>query len=65
MEDKRIQDEIMQLIKNKNECELGAIVSELDYSYNRVLQNVLELKRKGKIFKSTGNKGYFSLQTTS
>ncbi|HYQ56266.1 MAG TPA: hypothetical protein VEP89_02885 [Draconibacterium sp.] len=63
MENRRIKEEIIQLIKNKNECELGAMVSELDYSYNRVLQNVLELKRMGKIFKSAGNNGYFSLKS--
>jgi len=58
----KIQDEIKALLKKKNDCELGYLVSQLDYSYDRILQNVMELKQKGEIFKLTGNKGYFSLE---
>jgi biotin operon repressor len=62
IENKKIQHDIIQLLKANKECELGFIVSELDYSYNQILQNILELKNEGKIFKLVGHKGYFSLK---
>lgn len=62
IENKKIQNEILQLLKENNECELGLIVRKLNYSYNQILQNVLELKNEGIIFKPIGHKGYFSLK---
>lgn len=62
IENEKIQNEILQLLKNNNECELGFMVSELNYTYNQILQNVLELKNTGKILKLVGHKGYFSLK---
>ena len=63
-EDKKIQQEIIGILKVKNECELGYMVSELEYSYNQVLQNVMQLKKEGKILKLLGGKGYFSLKNS-
>lgn len=62
IEDKIIQQEIIRILNDKNECELGYLVSELDYSYNQILQNVMQLKKEGKIIKLVGRKGYFSLK---
>jgi len=61
VENRKIQDEIIRVLKNKKACELGFLVSSLNYSYNQILQNVLALKQKGEIYKLTGQKGYFSL----
>lgn len=61
-ENKKIQQEIIGILKVKNECELGFMVSELDYSYNQILHNVILLKQEGKILKLLGRKGYFSLK---
>lgn len=61
-ENSKIQNDILKVMKNKNECELGYLVSHLNYSYDQILQNVLELKQKGKISKVVGNKGCFSLR---
>jgi hypothetical protein len=61
-ENKKIQQEIIGILKVKKECELGYMVSELKYSYNQVLQNVMQLKKEGKILKLLGRKGYFSLK---
>ena len=63
MENKKIQKEIISLLEREDECELGYLISELDYTYDQILGNVLELKNKGKIFKLLGNKGYFSLKS--
>lgn len=60
-ENKKIQQEIIGILKVKNECELGFMVSGLDYSYNQILHNVILLKKEGKILKLLGRKGYFSL----
>lgn len=57
----KIQGEIKQLLK-EDECALGYLVAHLNYSYNQILQNVLELKQKGEILKKTGHKGFFSLE---
>jgi len=62
-ENKKIQKEIINLFERENECELGYLISELDYTYNQILENVLELKNQGKIFKLHGHKGYFSLKS--
>ena len=61
MENKKIQQEIIGILKDKKECELGYMVSELEYSYNQILQNVMQLIKEGKILKLVGHKGYFSL----
>ena len=60
-ENKKIQQEIIGILKVRNECELGFMVSELNYSYNQILHNVILLKQEGKILKLPGRKGYFSL----
>lgn len=62
IENKKIQQEIIELLISKNECELGYLVSELKYSYNQVLQNLMQLKKEGKILKLVGHKGYFALK---
>jgi hypothetical protein len=62
MENKKIQQEIIEILKDKNECELGYMVRELNYSYDQILQNVMQLKKEGKILKLPGRKGYFSLK---
>jgi biotin operon repressor len=62
MENKKIQQEIIEILNDKNECELGYLVRELNYSYNQILQNVMQLKKEGKIFKLVGRKGYFTLK---
>lgn len=62
-ENKKIQQEIIGILKVKIECELGYMVSELKYSYNQVLQNVMQLKKEGKILKLPGRNGYFSLKS--
>jgi hypothetical protein len=62
MENKKIQQEIIELLSSKNECEFGFLVSELKYSYNQVLQNLMQLKKEGKILKLVGHKGYFALK---
>lgn len=61
MENKKIQQKIIEILKDRKECELGYLVSELDYTYQQILQNVIQLKKEGKILKLAGRKGYFSL----
>lgn len=58
----KIQEEILQVLKKRTKCEFGRFVSELNYTYNQILQNVLQLKNKGKIYKPEGHKGYFLLK---
>lgn len=62
VENSKIQNDIIEVLKNKKECELGYLVAHLNYSYDQVLHNVMDLKQKGKIFKGIGNKGCFSLK---
>lgn len=62
IENKKIQNEILELLKNKRECALGYLVQQLNYSYDQILHNVLELKHNGVLFKHEGNKGYYSIQ---
>lgn len=62
IENNKIQQEIIRILRDKNECELGFLVSELNYSYDQILQNVILLKKEGKILKLTGHKGYFALK---
>ena len=62
IENKKIQKEIISFLERENECELGCLMGELDYTCDQILGNVLELKNKGKIFKLVGRKGYFTLK---
>lgn len=62
VENSRIKNDIIKVLKNKNGCELGYLVSNLNYTYDQILQNVLELKQKGIIFKKVGHNGCFFLR---
>lgn len=64
VENKVIQKEIISLLQQKNECELGYLMRELSYPYHQILENVLELKNKGKILKLMGHNGYFSIKNS-
>lgn len=59
MKNKEIQKEIIDLLSSKQECAFGDIVKQLDYSYNEVLNNVLEMKNKGEILKSKKHRGNY------
>ena len=62
LENRKIQREIVEQLKNTDECALGSLVRKLNYSYNQILTNVMELIQKGDIQKLEGHNGYFSLE---
>jgi hypothetical protein len=62
MKKTRIQKKILKILNERSECALGDIVEELDHTYGEVLENVIELKKKGKIVKPLSHKGYFAIK---
>lgn len=54
-----IQEQIINVLNTKKKCVFGEIVREVDFSYNEVLTNVIELKKNGKITKTAGDDGYY------
>ncbi|MCG8698571.1 MAG: hypothetical protein MI922_10995 [Bacteroidales bacterium] len=54
-----IQEQIINMLNTKKKCVFGEIVRDLNFSYNDVLTNVIELKKNGKITKSAGDDGYY------
>lgn len=61
MRKNEIQKKIIQTLTDKKESAFGTLVKDLDYSYNEILKNVLELKNTGEIQKSTKHQGNYVL----
>ncbi len=56
-----IQQEIINVISENRDCPFGIIVRDLDYTYHEILNNTLELKRRGEILKSKEHQGNYTL----
>jgi len=56
-----IQREIISLLNHRKECVFGTFVKELNYSYQEVLENVIELNQRGKILKLEKYRGNYVL----
>jgi predicted ArsR family transcriptional regulator len=61
MKNNEIQKRIIDVLKAQQPCSFGDLVKELDYSYNEILQNILELKSKGDIQKLNKYQGNYTL----
>ncbi|MFO7657967.1 MAG: hypothetical protein R6W78_12970 [Bacteroidales bacterium] len=61
MKKNEIQKDIIKMLSDKKECAFGTLVKELNYSYNEILKNVIELKRKGIIIKPDKHGGNYML----
>jgi hypothetical protein len=61
MEKNEIQKEIINVLREKEECAFGDLVKQLDYPYKKVLHNILELKNKGEIQKLNEHQGNYVL----
>ncbi len=60
-QNKQIQTEIMQLLNKNSKCLFGDLVKDLDYTYDEILNNIMELKQQGKIKKIQDHQGSFTL----
>ncbi len=56
-----IQQEIINVISENRDCPFGIIVRDLDYTCHEVLNNILELKRRGEVLKLKELQGNYSL----
>lgn len=54
-----LKNEIIKLINDRKQCAFGDIIKELNYSYNDILNCVLELKKQGIITKSSNYQGNY------
>jgi predicted transcriptional regulator len=48
-----VKRDILKLLAQKEGSHFGDIVQDLSYSYTEILENLLELKKDGKIYKAS------------
>jgi len=58
----KIQLDILKFVSTKEHCAFGEIVKEMDYNYDQVLANVIELKQMGLLIKMD-KKGHYITST--
>lgn len=59
--EKAVKADIIELLKKEETCAFGRIVQKLDYPYTEILENIIDLKQKGKVNIPTNNQGYFAI----
>jgi DNA-binding Lrp family transcriptional regulator len=57
-----IQKQIIELLKQNKGLPFGELVKELDFSYKKILKNVIALRQKGMIKKANNLYGYYALE---